>query len=188
MSKNASNDNEKCIDHVHNLSESIRQCPYRAVFFETKGVNASNAHRKQFEFVLVDAPSLFKFAETRPNPSAFAEHLPQVSSSSSPDDDAGAVFSNLGGDATLVAPRNVMGSQHDVTYSHLAAFLRGAPAHQSNDLWRMVATEYHKLILQSNSKKTSIWLSTCGLGIAWLHVRLDSVPKYYTYKPFANEY
>jgi hypothetical protein len=29
-----------------------------------------------------------------------------------------------------------------------------------------------------------VWLSTSGLGIYWLHFRLDTVPKYYTYAPY----
>jgi hypothetical protein len=29
-----------------------------------------------------------------------------------------------------------------------------------------------------------LWLSTAGTGIFWLHVRLDSRPKYYTYQPY----
>lgn len=29
-----------------------------------------------------------------------------------------------------------------------------------------------------------IWLSTSGLGVYWLHMRLDRRPKYYTYEPF----
>jgi len=30
------------------------------------------------------------------------------------------------------------------------------------------------------------WLSTSGLGIAWLHVRLDERPKYYTHAPYRS--
>ncbi len=31
---------------------------------------------------------------------------------------------------------------------------------------------------------TPLWLSTAGGGVAWLHVRLDSRPKYYGYSPY----
>ncbi len=31
-----------------------------------------------------------------------------------------------------------------------------------------------------------IWLSTAGGGVAWLHVRLDSTPKYYGYAPYRD--
>ena len=27
----------------------------------------------------------------------------------------------------------------------------------------------------------SVWLSTSGMGVSWLHVRIDQVPKYYTF-------
>jgi hypothetical protein len=30
-----------------------------------------------------------------------------------------------------------------------------------------------------------IWLSTAGMGVAWLHIRLDERPKYYSHKPYA---
>jgi hypothetical protein len=29
-----------------------------------------------------------------------------------------------------------------------------------------------------------VWLSTAGLGVSWLHVRLDSRPKYYRHVPY----
>ena len=31
-----------------------------------------------------------------------------------------------------------------------------------------------------------VWLSTAGHGVAWLHVRLDSQPKYYRYRPYVS--
>ncbi len=30
------------------------------------------------------------------------------------------------------------------------------------------------------------WLSTAGHGVAWLHVRLDTRPKYYRYTPYVS--
>jgi hypothetical protein len=38
--------------------------------------------------------------------------------------------------------------------------------------------------LSAQLGSTPIWLSTAGDGIAWLHVRLDSRPKYYSYGPY----
>ena len=29
-----------------------------------------------------------------------------------------------------------------------------------------------------------VWLSTAGMGIAWLHIRLDDRPKYYGYREY----
>ena len=30
----------------------------------------------------------------------------------------------------------------------------------------------------------NVWLSTSGLGVVWVHVQLDSSPKYYQYASF----
>jgi len=32
-----------------------------------------------------------------------------------------------------------------------------------------------------------LWVSTSGLGVAWLHVRLDARPKYYQYTPYREQ-
>ena len=32
----------------------------------------------------------------------------------------------------------------------------------------------------------TLWLSTSGLGVAWLHLRLDHEPKYYQYAPYRD--
>ena len=36
-----------------------------------------------------------------------------------------------------------------------------------------------------NDKPT--WLSTAGMGVAWLHVRLDQRPKYYAHRPYRED-
>jgi hypothetical protein len=46
--------------------------------------------------------------------------------------------------------------------------------------------------LKKRRRKTSgpakaVWFSTSGMGVAWLHFRLDQRPKYYTYRAFAEE-
>jgi hypothetical protein len=37
--------------------------------------------------------------------------------------------------------------------------------------------------LESSSNR--FWISTSGLGVPWVHVRLDRYPKYYQYGPYA---
>ncbi|KAL3769786.1 hypothetical protein ACHAW5_007618 [Stephanodiscus triporus] len=84
-----------------------------------------------FEFMLIDAPKLGRFAEGGPERDAFAEHFgdPPPSSSSSSCGGGVCLFENLGGNATLVSP---MPLDHvdDTTYSHLARFIREAPGGQ----------------------------------------------------------
>ena len=82
-------------------------------------------------------------------------------------------FPNLGGDALLIVP-----TQRGSTdmYPHLATFLRKAPSDQIRSLWKVAADA-----VQANLSRTPRWLSTAGLGVSWLHLRLDTRPKYYNY-------
>jgi hypothetical protein len=135
---------------------------------------------------LVNAPHLASFAESSPDPNSFQHHFEACRRSDS-QNDAACAFSNLGGDAMLVAPI-LQRQQEDAslplsTYSHLAAFVRWAPSSEVESLWRKVAQTYQ----QEWRSDSSVWLSTEGSGVAWLHVRFDSRPKYYHYKPFAQD-
>jgi hypothetical protein len=88
----------------------------------------------------------------------------------SPDSDT-VTFPNLGGDAQLVVPCPVADRS---VYTHIGRFVRGAPDHQIKDFWTRVGKEMLDHIQQEPR-----WLSTSGLGVYWLHIRIDSVPKYY---------
>jgi hypothetical protein len=85
---------------------------------------------------------------------------------------------SLGGDAQLIvpSPRTEISA-----YGHLAAFLRQAPQRQLDAFWRVVSTA-----VQSRIGEKPLWLNTAGGGVAWLHVRLDSRPKYYGYAPYKD--
>ena len=163
------------------LTQLISNVPFRGVFFETKGVTSANAYQKPFELCLVDGRSLADFAEGRASPKSFQEHLQAC-----PDDRYGCQFTNLGGTATLIAPQKADPTDDNITYSHLAAFLRGASEEQVVDVWKMVASTYLQ-ILQTRAPDKPVWLSTAGRGVPWLHLRFDDVPKYYQYSPFAKE-
>ena len=43
---------------------------------------------------------------------------------------------------------------------------------------------FSKQLAASALSDQPLWVSTCGLGVYWLHVRLDSFPKYYRYAPY----
>ena len=118
-------------------------------------------------FVLLDAPSLAGIkAEPAPFESEFAKQ---------PGQDV-LVFPNLGGDALLIVPRPLGRPE---AYPHLAAFLRDAPAGQVQALWKAVAG-----VVRDHLGLQPHWLSTAGLGVAWLHLRLDTRPKYYRFEPY----
>lgn len=143
----------------------LADAPYTAFRWETPPVTESTASQR-FEFVLLDHPGLAR----HPAPEAFAEHWGDAPESGV------VVFPNLGGDATLVVPCPV--APHSA-YGHLAAFVRQAPEWQCHAFWQAVGDA-----MAGRVGAKPVWLSTAGDGVAWLHVRLDDQPKYYSYAPF----
>lgn len=142
----------------------IRNSEFTALRWETPCVTTLKMER-EFEFVFVDCPSLDRPVDV----GAFSSHFT----------DADVVtFENLGRDAILVVP---CPASNDTNYGHIASFVRGAPDHQVHAFWSAVGKAMKERI---NNKPT--WLSTAGMGVSWLHVRLDDRPKYYAFKPFTN--
>lgn len=80
-------------------------------------------------------------------------------------------FPNLAKDAELIAP---CPKKKNSSYTHIGSFVREANEDQIDDLWRITGSETLKSI---GSKPR--WLSTSGLGVFWLHIRIDTIPKYY---------
>jgi hypothetical protein len=151
------------------LIGALAAAPFDAYFWETPPVTASTLGRP-FEFVLTEAPAL---AKAVPDLDAFRRHFDRDG-----DHDGVVVFENLGRDATLVVPRPLASTD---TYVHLGAFLRRAPEAQTHALFRCVAQE-----VVSRVSDRPMWLSTAGMGVYWLHVRLDSRPKYYRHTPYTR--
>ena len=146
-------------------TDLLKNSPFRSYFWEHPPLTSSSFNRG-VEFAMIDAPILDSM---RPDTEAFCSHF------------AGedvATFRNLGGDAILIAPSPDASSR---TYPHLAAFLQKAPARQVCELWRSVG----RAVCDALSDQP-IWLSTSGLGVAWLHIRLDSSPKYYQHQPYKH--
>lgn len=91
-----------------------------------------------------------------------------------------AVFPNLGGDALLIAPRRLSDADR---YGHIAAFVRSGPDAQRHTLFQVLARETEKMLATTRNR---FWISTSGLGVPWVHVRLDRYPKYYQYRRYAQ--
>jgi hypothetical protein len=141
--------------------------PFTAYFWETPPVTKLTVDQP-FEFVLVDSPGLGRVS---PDTSAFADHF-----NARCKNEKILTFPNLGKDALLVVP---CPGEPQSAYSHLAAFIRGAPEARKQALWQRVGRVTEQYI---HGRPT--WLSTSGLGVYWLHVRLDSWPKYYSFRPY----
>ncbi len=145
----------------------LADVPFEAFFWETPPLTTKSLG-DPFEAALIRAPQL---RGARADPRPFAENMSSVRGAE------GIVsFPNLGKDAQLVVPCPRAAPE---VYAHLAAFVRGAPEVQRCGLWSHVAAA-----VEARLGQAPLWLSTAGLGVAWLHVRVDRRPKYYRYGPY----
>lgn len=147
-------------------TQILKAVPFTAFFWEHKSVT-KHTLAQGYEFVLVGTNS---FDDKRPNPKPFQAYFltdKQVVS-----------FANLGKNAQLVVP-SPKGSNEN--YTHLGCFIRNAPEAQVDLFWQQIGLE-----MEQSMHEKPIWLSTSGLGVYWLHARLDLRPKYYTYRPYKS--
>lgn len=145
----------------------LKNSPFDAFRWETPPLTDANSDQ-MFEFMLIASPSL----ATRPDLSTFAKYF----TAHAPGDVT--YFESLGRDALLVIP---CPDENKNDFAHLAAFTQHAAMEQQHALWSKVG----ELVLQRLGPQP-LWLSTAGAGVAWLHVRLDSRPKYYNHQPYRD--
>ena len=149
------------------LSSAILEGP-DAIYWEARPVHPDDQDQP-FACMVLDAPELSRI---RADGSPFRGPLggaraPEVRR-----------FPNLGGDAELVVP-----APGEADYPHLGAFMRRAPAAQVDALWTAVGEGVQQWL---ESRRGRLWVSTAGLGVHWLHIRLDSRPKYVKWGPYRS--
>lgn len=144
--------------------EVMRQSTFKAYLWETPAF--SSVEDQPFEFVLIHNASLENFT---PNSSSFKEHFTKS--------DKTIVCKNLRKDALLIIPYPREKDQN--CYTHMANFMRFAPDDQIHELLQQTA-----ISVLDYDTFLPIWLSTSGLAVPWLHVRVDTKPKYYRYQPY----
>ncbi len=148
------------------FNKLLKSSPYPAFYWEVPPMTKDRV-QQNFMFVIVPSTSL---KGVEPMPDTFSYYF---------DNKRYAVaFPNLGGDAQLVVPTPRSVAEN---YTHLARFTRQAPADQIDRFWQLVAQEY-----EAHLQQKPRWLSTCGLGVFWLHVRIDQTPKYYRHSPYTQ--
>ncbi|MEM0967803.1 MAG: hypothetical protein AAGJ31_00510 [Verrucomicrobiota bacterium] len=149
------------------FQEVLRGVPFEGFFFETPPATRFSWSERAFECVVVNGPQLVTLTQDE---RAFADQFHRAKG------DLVCHFPNLGGDAHLIAPCPSPGYEG---YAHLASFLRDSSRAQVSAFWKMVGTLFLEQVGES-----PCWLSTAGMGVSWLHLRLDSRPKYYRYGPY----
>jgi hypothetical protein len=82
-------------------------------------------------------------------------------------------FTNLSGNSVLIVPVPTKKSKHN--YTTLKDFIDNAPKVQQKAFWNHVA----ECIIEMLKVVDKIYVNTHGLGVYYLHVRLDTKPKNY---------
>jgi len=161
----------------HQFIKVLQAVEFSAYLFECPAVSRKVINEVNFEFVVTDSPSLARQqADEMPFKSHFNECTNDVTS-----------FISLGGDARLVVPCPALKINKN-SYTHLGQFVRYAPTAQVEKFWESVSTTLLQRLFDSSDALDGkdLWLSTNGNGVSWLHIRLDSFPKYYAYSPFKH--
>lgn len=160
---------EQDAEFVRWYSTELSSSPYEAFFWELPPLTTETFDRVA-ECVLIGSTALASLPADMTPFSAQFDRQPDASV---------ITFRNLGGDALLVVPAPLAEAE---AYPHLAAFLRRAPRDQVGALWQTTAA-----CMLENLSASPTWLSTAGLGVCWLHLRLDTRPKYYRYMPYKSD-
>jgi hypothetical protein len=92
-----------------------------------------------------------------------------------------SVFRNISGDTLLISPNpNMLDFYHKEQCGHVMSFMKYGNVEQKHALLKNIGIQMLKLV---NSGQ-SIYLSTHGYGVPWLHMRLCDKPKYYKNKQY----
>jgi len=153
-------------DFVFWYSETLAGSDFDAFFWEFPPLTTTNFDGSA-EFVIIESAALSKL---RPDPVPFESQFSLQRGSDV------ITFPNLGGDTLLIVPTQLGPLE---AYPHLSTFLRNAPKDQIRSLWKVAA-----VAVRENLSPVPRWLSTAGLGVSWLHLRLDTRPKYYNHSPY----
>ena len=155
---------------LKNYIQCINRLGLEEFYWEHPAITA-DALDSPYRVAIVSAPNLKAIGY---NPKPFSTYFTEA--------DAIATFFNRRKDALLLAPRpkTVPGGLRD--YATLARFLRHADEPTAVNFLKKVFATWHTQLTQGSDY---IYLSTHGLGVHWLHVRLDQRPKYYHTKIFS---
>jgi len=104
------------------------------------------------------------------NENSFKQHIKDSK------DDHVTSFLNISKSAMLVIPMPRKGK----IFTTLKDFMDNASEKQQQKFWNLVAVK----AMEMNDRHGKVWISTHGLGVPYLHVRIDISPKYYVTRKF----
>lgn len=193
---------------LHNI---FTNSTFDAIFWECPPVTKTEFDTKTFEFVIINAPRLAHIeADIRP----FKDHFitdskiecerMRVTSFLNLGRDSLLVV------PCPLPPLNLTENKnHDYKYfAHLLSYVKGPyynkqvindkPIKLKNfdhhkytnhqiqvvDLFKLLGEKVISTIQKSEDHHKKYWISTSGLGVSWLHIRIDTYPKYYNYEEY----
>jgi len=131
-----------------------------SVFWETSVANLGGDSSYKVKTASASAHLPMSLKAT---PSIFRKHLKNKKTPVS--------FMSLGNPPTLL----VVPPDTGKNFSHIGTFYKNSTTNEKRALWKKVAVELEKKLAAGET----VYVSTHGLGVSWLHVRLSSTPKYY---------
>jgi len=154
------------------MIEKLKNANMDGYFWEVKPISPANLDG-YFEYALIQTD---KFEDVQADRKPFIKYLNKCRRLST-------MFKNLSGDATLVIPcdKDPEGPPSD-KYAHLASFVRKADMEQVRDVFMRAFSIVSTMVAEG----AKVYVSTHGLGVHWVHIRLEKTPKYYTYKDYAS--
>jgi len=135
----------------YKLIRELIHVPYEAYFWECDQVDL----KKPFRFAVYDSSTL---AKRKQDNDAFKGKINCRKNALS--------FPSLSKEIDLVIPCR---KYKNSIYTSISTFSRTVPIKQQVSFWQKVG----------KTIKEGDWVSTSGLGVSWLHVRLAKYPKYY---------
>lgn len=147
----------------------LEEVPFMGFFWENKPISQATLG-DIYEFVVIGTEA---FNGLKTNKKPFEEYFEE--------EEWVVNFENLGKNAILIAP--CPSSLYTEGYKHLGQFIRNAPSAQWDALWERVGQQVQAHV---DENQLPVWLSTSGLGVHWLHVRLDEYPKYYVHQAYKS--
>jgi hypothetical protein len=137
-----------------------------------------------WEFPLIKGNDDTEFVFIKTDPKLFGHANPKIYSNYfiNENENSAVIFKNISGDTLLISPTPSNG-KNDEYSSHIMNFMkRSNNIMQKHNLLKMIGT-----IMTKNIKEgKTIYMSTHGLGVPWVHIRISRIPKYYQYKKYVE--
>lgn len=138
---------------LNELIDILRNCKFDSYLLQCLKYEKG----KFFTFLLFDCPMLNKRKET--DFDTFDKYL---------DEEENVIFENINKDCLLISPNyKVLSEKYD--YSNISRYFRTQTKKNLIKLLRFIFDNYQE----------NMYLNTHGLGVNYLHFRLDNKPKYY---------